>query len=267
MVVSARKDLITMGFASQLLVCLGCAHVIGDFVLQSDGIAKKKHEWPVLFKHTLAVALLSYLFCGLWREWRIPVVVLATHALIDLLKTKASSQTLVSFAADQIAHIAVLTWLAFSVDLAWTCSGMTGQLFWVRHVGPTYLRALILVVGMATTASAGSVIIGLAVSPFLKELERHRKQAEDDISPESRGFEQGGKTIGQLERALIYLLVMVGQPAGIGFLVAAKSVFRFGELKEHQHRMEAEYIIIGTLMSFGYGITVAFLAKHLMSLI
>ena len=51
-----------------------------------------------------------------------------------------------------------------------------------------------------------------------------------------------GQYIGQLERTLIFLFVLIGQPTGVGFLVAAKSVFRFGDLKEHEDRMEAEYI-------------------------
>jgi uncharacterized membrane protein (DUF485 family) len=41
-------------------------------------------------------------------------------------------------------------------------------------------------------------------------------------------------------------------------LITAKSIFRFGEIKERQNRLEAEYIIIGTLMSFGYAIFIAY---------
>jgi len=46
------------------------------------------------------------------------------------------------------------------------------------------------------------------------------------------------------------MFILVGEPAGIGFLAAAKSVFRIGELKESTDRNLAEYILIGTLMSF-----------------
>jgi hypothetical protein len=62
----------------------------------------------------------------------------------------------------------------------------------------------------------------------------------------------------QLERALIFLFILVGEPAGLGFLVAAKSIFRFGELKDTAQRMQAEYIMIGTLWSFAYGIAVSY---------
>jgi hypothetical protein len=56
---------------------------------------------------------------------------------------------------------------------------------------------------------------------------------------------------------------MTGQIEGVGFLVAAKSVFRFGELTDHQNRLEAEYITIGTLMSFSWGFAVSLLTKLL----
>ncbi len=52
--------------------------------------------------------------------------------------------------------------------------------------------------------------------------------------------------------------MLVNQPAGVGFLIAAKSVFRFGELSDSSRRMEAEYIIIGTLYSFLFGLVSAY---------
>jgi len=37
-------------------------------------------------------------------------------------------------------------------------------------------------------------------------------------------------------------------------LIAAKSVFRFGDLRESKNRKLTEYILIGTLLSFGIAI-------------
>jgi hypothetical protein len=51
----------------------------------------------------------------------------------------------------------------------------------------------------------------------------------------------------------------------VGFLIAAKSILRFGEIKDIKQRLEAEYIIIGTFMSFGYGLLIAFLTKHFLN--
>ncbi|MBA3073294.1 MAG: hypothetical protein FP831_06845 [Anaerolineae bacterium] len=75
------------------------------------------------------------------------------------------------------------------------------------------------------------------------------------------GLKEGGKMIGWLERLLIFVFVLTGQYAGVGFLIAAKSVFRFGELKESENRKEAEYIIIGTFISFLFALAVSILAR------
>ncbi|MEZ4386801.1 MAG: hypothetical protein R3D98_04365 [Candidatus Krumholzibacteriia bacterium] len=55
-----------------------------------------------------------------------------------------------------------------------------------------------------------------------------------------------GRTIGVLERALMLLLVSLGQWGAVGLVVAAKSLARFEALKE---RHFAEYYLIGTLTS------------------
>jgi hypothetical protein len=54
---------------------------------------------------------------------------------------------------------------------------------------------------------------------------------------------------------------------GVGFLVAAKSILRIGEVKAPEQRKEAEYIIIGTLMSFGWGLLIAYGTKSLFDLL
>jgi hypothetical protein len=79
-----------------------------------------------------------------------------------------------------------------------------------------------------------------------------------------KGLKEGGKLIGYLERLLILAFVLVNQFAGIGFLVAAKSIFRFSEIKENNDRKEAEYIIIGTFASFLYAIIISWAASSIM---
>jgi hypothetical protein len=45
-------------------------------------------------------------------------------------------------------------------------------------------------------------------------------------------------------------------------LFAAKSILRFGEVKEHKDRMFAEYVLIGTLLSFTWALLVAILTQQ-----
>jgi hypothetical protein len=132
--------------------------------------------------------------------------------------------------------------------------------------------ALIFIVGAMATAFLGGWVVNLYLSTYtvrLKEAhEQAMKDAQDKVASGSeRGFPDGGKLIGQLERFLIFLFVMTGQVEGVGFLVAAKSVFRFGELSDHKNRLEAEYITIGTLMSFSWGFGTSLLTKYVVDVV
>jgi hypothetical protein len=49
--------------------------------------------------------------------------------------------------------------------------------------------------------------------------------------------------------------------------LAAKSVFRFGDLKESKDRKLTEYILIGTLLSFGIAIASGIVALKLIEII
>jgi hypothetical protein len=55
----------------------------------------------------------------------------------------------------------------------------------------------------------------------------------------------------------------LGRWEAIGFLIAAKSVFRFGDLKDSRNRKLTEYILIGTLLSFGIAIVTGILTLYL----
>jgi hypothetical protein len=76
-------------------------------------------------------------------------------------------------------------------------------------------------------------------------------------SEEDGSLSRAGRFIGILERLFVFVFVVSGQWQAIGFLIAAKSVFRFGDLKESKDRKLTEYILIGTLLSFGIAILTA----------
>ena len=59
-------------------------------------------------------------------------------------------------------------------------------------------------------------------------------------------FHSGG-IIGIAERSLMILFVVLGQYEAIGFLVAAKSILRFGESNSGDEK--SEYVLTGTLLS------------------
>lgn len=75
-----------------------------------------------------------------------------------------------------------------------------------------------------------------------------------------------GQTIGQLERLMIYVLYLTGHVGVIGFLIAAKSILRFGEMSHESLpvRKHTEYVIIGTLWSFLLALVVSWAIDSLL---
>lgn len=70
-----------------------------------------------------------------------------------------------------------------------------------------------------------------------------------------------GRTIGLLERALLYGFILQGQYGAIGFILAAKAFTRSKALDD---RSFAEYVLIGTLLSGALALSIGLLiAKQL----
>lgn len=79
----------------QLIMC----HLIGDYVLQIDFIAKSKGDnWYHLFVHCALYVLPFYIAFGL--DYRI-FVLFGTHILVDALKARYKK---IDYTTDQIAH-------------------------------------------------------------------------------------------------------------------------------------------------------------------
>jgi len=76
----------------------------------------------------------------------------------------------------------------------------------------------------------------------------------------SSGVPGSGRIIGQLERTLGLVLILIGQWAALAILIAAKSVARFEELKEREF---AEYYLVGTLSSLTVAVAVGMLLGKL----
>ncbi len=232
---------------THLLAALVAAHLMGDFVLQSKRAAENKTRVHVLLRHATLVAALSYLFCGAWIAWEIPAVILVTHAVIDFIKVRSKRDGVSAFAVDQLAHLVVIVVLVQRLSLG------PAALYWVRRFGEDVTSALVAAAGLTVTIWVAGVVVEKVTTPFQIQLPRGG----------DRGFPTGGRTIGQLERTLIFVFMMTHEPGAIGFLIAAKSVLRFGELREGQ-RKEAEYVIIGTMWSFACGLIAALATRALL---
>ncbi len=253
--------------AKEILICLLAAHFLGDFIFQSDADASRKRRARILLKHAFIVVASGYVLCGIWSLWQVPLVIFLTHGLTDYIKVTLKKESVYSFILDQAVHLAVISAITILIVNTKIIPLNSSSTFWVDLLGRGFLEFLILISGLTVAIKAGGILIGLAVKPFIDELQKIGEQTTKEGVTTARGFENGGKLIGYLERSLIFLFILTGQPGGIGFLIAAKSILRFGEIKDQQNRMEAEYIIIGTLMSFGYGMFIAYSTKFFLDMV
>jgi len=138
---------------------------------------------------------------------------------------------------------------------------MLERFFTTLH--PAVWKVLIVTLGAVLITLPVGALIDWLLKPFQKQM--NKRFRPNSLRPVS-GLKEGGRIIGYLERLLIYVFILSGQFAGVGFLVAAKSIFRFGELKESENRKQAEYIIIGTFTSFLLAILVSLGVQALLGL-
>ncbi|MGF1766240.1 DUF3307 domain-containing protein [Enterovibrio makurazakiensis] len=82
-------------------------------------------------------------------------------------------------------------------------------------------------------------------------------------SESNKPLKDAGAYIGYFERMLIVTFVLWGQLPGVALVLAAKSVFRFGDLKDHGSRMFTEYVMLGTFSSALFGIGCGLLGGYL----
>ena len=218
------------------------AHLVIDFIVQTNKSVREKDKKKIksgkLYVHALLHGALSMLFVWDIHFWKYAILITLSHFAIDLGKIyfqqKASKR--LAFFIDQALHLAVLGWAAhvynpFTIDYQWLFSDQN----------------LAFLVAAVFLTKPTSVIIKIFISKWTPT-------KQDDES-----LQNAGNWIGMLERLLIFAFILAGKWDAIGFLLTAKSVFRFGDLKESKDRKLTEYILIGTLTSFGIAIIIGVL--------
>ena len=234
-----------------LLLRLLSAHLLADFFLQSDKLCKAKNESGkkgaiVQLAHAFIHALSAYILLADWKNWIIPLVIFVSHLIIDALKSRLHGKGTVAFLCDQSVHVLVivLLWWWLYADNTQTCGWLTSV------ISSKQLWAAI--VAYLIITKPASVLI----SKFIRNWTPSNNM-------QGQGMPRAGEWIGYIERVLILTFVITGNIEAVGFLLAAKSVFRFGDLNKAKEIKITEYVLIGTLASF----TIALLTAFVLNLI
>lgn len=234
-----------------ILIRLIVAHVLADFFLQPRSWVISKWEKHLrdsrFWMHIGVVGLLTYLLLMDWDNWELPLFIMITHALIDSLKLWIGKDNTVAFLLDQLAHLLVIA-------VVW---------WWI--LPPEELAELIAVVSLPGN-NVWLVLLGylLNAMPMAVLIRYLTARWSDAMEEPETGLRDAGKYIGIVERLLIFTFMLSNELRAIGFLLAAKSVFRFGDLKDSKDRKKTEYILLGTLLSFALSILSGLLLIKLM---
>lgn len=88
-----------------------------------------------------------------------------------------------------------------------------------------------------------------------------------DLAMLKPGLPHAGQYIGWLERAVILTLLLWGPAEAVGFVLAAKTLARYPEIKEDAKGHFAEYFLIGTLTSVGLALLAGLLCTKVRALL
>jgi len=228
------------------LIKLIIAHLIGDFFLQPTSWVKekevKKLKSAKLYLHVaIHIALIFLIFLS-FGAWKVALLIGLIHFAIDALKLLFQTQknARLLFFIDQVLHFT-------SIVAVW-------HLFYKGSLDISYLnetKTWILISGALFLTMPTSITMRVIIARWIP-----------DNQPDSpKSLQNAGKYIGILERVLIFVFILTNHFEAVGFLLAAKSIFRFGDLKEAHDLKLTEYVLIGTLLSFGIAIVTAMLAE------
>ncbi len=225
-----------------IFVKLLIAHFLGDFIFQPNSWVshKEKHKLSSkkLYWHVIIHTVLAFIVLWDLQLWYVAVCIGFSHLLIDAAKVelqKKSNKRLFFF-LDQALHTFVILALWFAVEGKYQAIAI-----------PDFIWVAVLCILFLTEPA--SILIKTIISIYTPKTELKK----DD------SLQNAGKYIGILERILVFLFIATQHWEGVGFLIAAKSIFRFSDLTEAKDRKLTEYILIGTLLSFGIAIVVALL--------
>ncbi len=235
-----------------LAIKLILAHIIGDFVCQPNKWvhhkATHKHKSKFLYWHILVhlgalIVVLQFNF----KYWLALVLIPISHYIIDVIKlnltTKINQRIL--FGLDQLAHILIIA-LIIKIYKPYN----------INLEGFYAPKFLLLLTCLLCITKVSAIIMKTIISKW-------DLSAYDDES----SLTNAGSYIGVLERLFVFMFIITNHWEGVGFLIAAKSVFRFGDLSKAKDRKLTEYILIGTLLSFGLAIASGMSYQYILNLL
>jgi len=238
------------------LLLLLIAHVLGDYYSQSESIAVNKNKnYKSLLMHCLVYTLIMIVLTQLIenRNGLIGSLIASLiHAIIDVIKyniyqlqvsTHIKTKRIVTkyiqngkvYIGDQVLHLVSILAIDF-----WFVNA-SGSYDSLSFIGINHLdENLILRVVLVTL---------LLMKPVNITFKKVFSIIKPVMAEQSNfvGEKSVGRLIGNLERLLIFILLLLNQYGAIGLVFTAKSITRYNKIVED--KQFGEYYLLGTLYS------------------
>lgn len=200
----------------------------------------------------------------------IGVIIGIPHLFIDALKGRVekcrfnntvihdSGYEIFTFVADQLLHICVLFMTAVVITK------------WIWQVPPFVedlgVKKLVFILMFIVCGPPANILTRRIL------LYRHvLKRTQDGNDTNSEEEPKTGQLIGSIERRLILFFMFINKYMAIGFLVTAKSILRFNDIKDGEdkkngnalikgyHTDNSEYVLVGTFISVSIAVFCGYL--------
>jgi len=177
------------------------------------------------------VLFITYLLADQWLFVFPSVIIALSHVLIDGFKNKVKLGKY-TFFLDQAWHLVIITGVVILYE-KWFGIVPIIQL-------PINTRQLFVISAYIFCTKPANILIGEILNYYHISIP---KDGENDLL-------NAGRLIGIIERLLTITLLLYNQFEAVGFLIAAKSILRY----EGSKTAKTEYVLIGTMLSFGIAI-------------
>lgn len=226
----------------KLLILQLLAHLVSDFYLQTEKSCKSKADNAFKSRHLYIHALITFACAWLFSlnvgYWWAALLIAVLHLVIDGLKSVCKNLK-GAFFIDQLLHLVVIVAAVMLFNKVSTIALPT----WLPET-----KVLLWIVAFVFCLRPANF--------FIQNIFKDAKISIPDGGKEDN-LPNAGHVIGNVERMLTLVFVMLGQYEAIGFLLAAKSLLRFRETDT----VKSEYVLVGTLLSFGIAILLGVAVK------
>lgn len=242
----------------RLILLQFLAHLLADYIFQSqlwsNGKSRKTVTKFHVF-HVLVVFVCSWILSFDPGYFFAAIGLTVIHFFTDVLKSnlvvhaKNNGINKNYFFTDQLIHLFFLVTMPIAYQ----------EWHGINFIAEFSLKTIAVVTAFVFCTKPANIIIKNIFTAFAIAIPTEEQPliVRTEEQNTEKSLPNAGKLIGIMERVLTLALILIGQFGAVGLIIAAKSILRFKDTRQN------EYILVGTLLSFGLAVLPGILISQL----